>query len=205
MTQQNKETTSMFRDLNVVVSTTEWPPPTTGSAAAAGEYVELASMPPPAIMKESPPPPLPIASGNPGFLGAFRELLRDVRDVDRSMRMMYLIFWLFMVSAFGFSYVVMNYLVTQLGLGNQRAGWVYGWRGIISSVMGFIAGPIIDRLGFKPVMCVGLAFMVVAKMTMVWVVDSQVKGGKVSLFPTKLAPVSDPLPPPHSRSASPCT
>ena len=195
MTQQNKET-SLFRDLNVVgAPTTEWPPPFTGSAAATGEYVELTSMPPPAIMKESPPPALPTASGNPGFLGAFRELLRDVRDVDRSMRMMYLIFWLFMVSAFGFSYVVMNYLVTQLGLGNQRAGWVYGWRGIISSVMGFIAGPIIDRLGFKPVMCVGLAFMVVAKMTMVWVVDSQVKGVGVSLFSTKLAPVSDLLAP----------
>ena len=109
----------------------------------------------PAVDTEAPPAASTDAAGGVVRPKSFTAKLRELSYAPRDLVLIYSIKFAESTAYFAFSYIYAPYLSEEFGMTDIEAGVLYALYGVLCSVFGLVAGPVIDSLDLRTCLLLG--------------------------------------------------
>eukprot|EP00397_Hematodinium_sp_SG-2012_P065362 GEMP01094864.1.p1 GENE.GEMP01094864.1~~GEMP01094864.1.p1 ORF type:complete len:192 (+),score=33.28 GEMP01094864.1:187-762(+) len=95
-----------------------------------------------------------------------RTISSPFADSPRELFTIFSIKYLESYSYFVLSYTLILFLSKEFGFTDIEAGWAYGFYGMLTSVYGFLMGTVIDCIGVKCALVIGMLILLLSRIAL---------------------------------------
>eukprot|EP00164_Ancoracysta_twista_P016778 GFYU01028312.1.p1 GENE.GFYU01028312.1~~GFYU01028312.1.p1 ORF type:complete len:501 (-),score=125.29 GFYU01028312.1:126-1628(-) len=98
---------------------------------------------------------------------SIRDAIASFGKLSTAPRELWIVYFLKFLESYAYfsvSYVLVLYLSAEFGYSDESAGWAYGFIGLLTSLYGTLSGFVVDNLGVKWCMALGVFVLLAARI-----------------------------------------